>query len=294
MRAAITSQVIAGGHCGRYHSVVDPGSRRPQTPAAPVGVLLRRWRGIRRASQLGLASLAGVSSRHLSFIETGRAQPSREMVARLAEALEIPLRERNALFLAAGYAPAYSETRLAAPGMERARQAIEFILRQQEPYPAFVLSRHWELLQVNAGAKRFFNYLRGGARTHSNILREVFDPKALRPLVVNWDEVAGDLIRHLHNEVAAAPSDTKAAALLEEMLAYPGVPSAWRNSDFHQPSTPLLTAVYRKGEQELRFFSTITTFGTPQDVTLDELRIECSFPADEGTERICRELAAGA
>lgn len=234
-----------------------------------------------------------MSSRHLSFIETGRAQPSREMVARLAEALEIPLRERNALFLAAGYAPAYSETRLAEPGMARVRQAIDFILRQQEPYPAYVLTRHWDLLQTNAGSKRIFGFLRGGERTHSNILREIFDPKALRRVVVNWEEVAGELIRHLHNEVAATPSDTQAAALLEEMLAYPEVPSAWRNRDLSAPVMPLMTAVYRKNDLELRFFSTITTFGTPQDVTLEELRIECAFPADETTERICRDLAAG-
>jgi len=242
-------------------------------------------------SQLDLAVKAEVSSRHLSFVETGRAQPSRDMVSRLAEALEIPLRERNALFIAAGYAPLYRETGLASPAMGQVRRAIDCILHQQEPYPAFVVSRHWDLLLTNRSSARVFGFLRGGARVHSNVMRSVFAPDGIRPLISNWVEVAGDLIRHLHNEVAAAPSDPIARDLLSEVLAYPGVPPRWRTRELGAPTPPLLTAVYRKDDLTLRFFSTITTFGTPQDVTLEELRIECSFPADEATARTCRELA---
>ncbi len=213
------------------------------------------------------------------------------MVSRLAEALEIPLRERNTLFIAAGYAPVYRETGLASPEMGQVRRAIEFILHQQEPYPAFVLSRHWDLLMANQASSRVFGFLRGGVRGHSNIMRSVFAPDGIRPLISNWEEVGGDLIRHLHNDVAAAPSDTVARDLLREVLGYPGVPPRWGTRELGAQTPPLLTAVYRKGDLTLRFFSTISTFGTPQDVTLEELRIECSFPADEATAKTCRELA---
>jgi transcriptional regulator with XRE-family HTH domain len=279
-----------------YHQHVRTSDSRSPPPPAPsdhVGALLRGWRSARRVSQLDLALSADVSSRHLSFVETGRAQPSLELVSRLADALEIPLRERNTLLIAAGYAPRYRETGLAAPELSQARRAIEFILKQQEPYPAFVLSRHWDLLMSNRGSKRIFGFLLGGPSAQSNIMRQVFDPSALRPRIVNWEEVAVHLIRHLHNEVAAAPSDARARELLNDVLAYPGVPSRWRTRELGVHTAPLLTSVYRRGDVELRFFSTIATFGTPQDVTLEELRIECSFPADDVTDRFCREPALG-
>jgi transcriptional regulator with XRE-family HTH domain len=142
---------------------IDSHSPPPPAPATHVGTLLREWRAARRLSQLDLALVADVSCRHLSCVETGRAQPSREMVSRLAGALEIPLRERNALLVAAGYAPGYAESGLAAPELERARCAIELILRQQEPYPAIVVSKHWDLLTANQGAKRIFGWCRRGA-----------------------------------------------------------------------------------------------------------------------------------
>jgi len=257
-----------------------------------VGALLREWRSARHVSQLDLALAADVSSRHLSFVETGRAQPSLKLVTRLAEALEIPLRERNVLLVAAGYAPRHRETGLAAPAMTQARRAIEFILHQQEPYPAFVMNRHWDLLVSNQSSKRIFGFLLGGPRMHPNIMRFVFDPNGLRPRIVNWEEVAGHLIRRLHSELAAAPSDDDVRALLNDLLAYPGVPSGWSTRELEDFTSPLPSAVYRMGDVELRFFSTLTTFLTPQDVTLEELRIECLFPADEVTDRFCRELAS--
>src|SRR5262249_6671821 len=160
-------------------------------------------RTTRRLSQLGLALAADVSSRHLSYVETGRAQPSREMVDRLADALEVPLRERNALLIAAGYAPGYQETDFEAPEMARAGRAIELILHQQEPYPAVVLSRRWDVLMSNTSAQRIFGWLRGGPPTERNVMRMVFAPNDLRPLIANWDEVAIDLLRQLHSDVAA-------------------------------------------------------------------------------------------
>jgi transcriptional regulator with XRE-family HTH domain len=273
-------------------SLAKSRTAQPQpVPAdAEVGALLRHWRTARRLSQLELSLNADVSSRHLSYVETGRSQPSRDMVLRLAEALEIPLRERNALLVAAGFAPRYYETGLAAPEMAQMRRAIELILRQQEPFPAFVLDRYWNILMANDAAPRCTRFLLGAEPTEGNMLRLCLHPNGLRPMMPSWEETAGDLIRHLHHQVATSPGDERAKALLAEVLSYPGVPARWRTRDIATPPTPLLTTFFCKGEVELRFFSTITTFGTPHDVTLEELRIECSFPADESTATACREL----
>jgi transcriptional regulator with XRE-family HTH domain len=265
-------------------------SARSPSGAADVGALLRHWRAARRLSQLELALHAGVSSRHLSYVETGRSQPSSEMVLRLAGALEIPLRERNALLLAAGYAPRYVETDLAAPDMLRMRSAIELILRHQEPYPAFVLDRQWDIRLSNHAAQRCTRFLLDAEPAESNMMRLVLHPDGLRPMMVNWEETAGDLIRHLHNQIAATPSDQAAKSLLKEVLAYPGIPAEWLAREIGATSTPLLTTIFRKGDVELRLFSTMTSFSTPHDVTLDELRIECSFPADEATANACQTL----
>jgi transcriptional regulator with XRE-family HTH domain len=241
-------------------------------------------------SQLHLALEAGTSSRHLSYIETGKAQPSRGMVARLADTLGLPLRERNALLMAAGYAPEYPERGLGAPELAQVRRAIDFILRHQEPYPAFVLNRRWDVLATNRAAERVGQFLRGGSG-HANMVRQFFDPADLRAYVVNWEEIARDLLRHLYDEVAASPADARTRALLDEVLAYPGVPAKWRTRELMTAPPPLLTVRFRKDGQELRFFSTITVFGTPRDVTVDELRIECTFPADDETADFCRALA---
>lgn len=164
----------------------------PSSAASRVGDLLREWRAARRMSQLDLALEANVSSRHLSWVETGKSQPGRDLVDQLADALEMPLRERNALLIAAGYAPKYRETALADPEMALLRKAVEFIIRQQEPFPAFVIDRHWDVLMVNPAMERVFGALKPGGPTHGNILRQVFDPADMRPLLANWEEVAGD------------------------------------------------------------------------------------------------------
>lgn len=259
----------------------------------PVGVLLREWRGARRMSQLDLALEAGMSTRHLSCIETGRARASRELVCRLADVLGMPLRERNALLLAGGYAPQYQEHALTTPALERMRQAIELIVAHQEPYPAFVIDRHWNVLMANDAAVRVNRLLMDGRESrHTNLLHQVFDPDDFRPVIVNWPEVAEKFIRHVHAQLAAAPTDQVLQALLAEVLAYPGVPKQWRLRDLESAPAPVLTLVFRSRRGELRFFETITTFSMPRDVTLDELRIECAFPADDRTAAICTELAA--
>lgn len=258
----------------------------------PVGVLLREWRAARRLSQLDLSLDTGVSTRHLSCVETGKAQPSRETLARLADALDMPLRERNALLLAAGYAPQYSENTLVTPALERMREAIELIIAHQEPYPAFVINRHFDVLMANTAAQRVNALLmRGQQSPHGNLLRQVFDPDDFRKVIVNWPEVAQKFLRHLHADIAAVPSDTTAQALLDEVLAYPDVPARWRFRDVEEEPAPVLNLVFRSDLGELRFFETITTFAAPRDVTLDELRIECAFPADAHTAQVCARLA---
>lgn len=261
------------------------------TNAPRVGLLLREWRASRRLSQLDLALATDVSARHLSCVETGKAQPSREMVLRLADALDMPLRECNALLMAAGYAPKFPETSLSTPAMAQVRRAIELMLEQQEPYPAFLLNRHWDILMANRAAARMANFvLRGATSAHANMIRQIFDPNDLRSAIVNWEDVAGDLIRHLHDVVSAAPSDLVARNLLEEALSYPGVPRQWQVRDLGTAPSPLLTTIFRAGDQQLSFFSAITTFGTPRDVTIEDLHIEACFPMDEVTAECCREL----
>lgn len=261
--------------------------------AVRFGAMLREWRSAKRLSQLALALEADLSPRHLSCIETGKAQPGRDVVMRLADTLEMPLRERNALLIAAGYAPLYPETPLGGPELGRMRRAVEFILAQQEPYPAFVIDRHWNVLAANDGAERFNVFLLGRPARHRNMVHQIFDPADLRPAIANWEEIAGAIIRHLQDDVAAAPTDDAGRRLLAEALAYPGVPARWRQRELEAAPSPLLNTLFERDGERLGFFSTITTFGAPRDVTLAEIRIECCFPIDERTAAACRDLAQG-
>ena len=261
---------------------------------APIGTLLRQWRAMRRMTQMDLALEAGISTRYLSCVETGKSQASRDMVSGLADALAMPLRERNALLLAAGFAPRYSETPLLKPELERMRQAIELILKHQEPYPAFVINRRWEVVLANEAAVRMNRFLmKGRVLRHSNMLHQVFDPEDFRPVIVNWPEVAARFISLLHEEIAAVPSDAGPRQLLGEILAYPDVPAHWRYRDLEREPSPILNLVFRSDEGEVRFFETITTFAGSKDITLDELRIECSFPVDDKTADLCLRLKQG-
>jgi len=251
------------------------------------GVLLRRWRTVRRVSQLDLALDAGISTRHLSCVETGRAQPSREMVLRLAEALQVPLRDRNALLLAAGYAPVYPHNGLDKPETEAARRAVELLMVQLEPYPVLVVDRYWNMLRTNSGAERFFALFPGcDSVTPRNGVRLVFHPHGLRPFIENWEIVAARIIQRVHREVTANPSDETMKRFLEELLGYPDVPSRWRMPDFDGGAPPFLTINYRWKNCTLRLFSALTTFGTALDIAWQELRIESFFPADEATRAV--------
>lgn len=270
------------------------------TPAPDLfGPMLRTWRRRRGASQLALAVQSGVSQRHVSFLESGRARPSRAMVVQLATALDVPLRQRNALLLAAGFAPAYRESNLAAPELAPVRQAIERILSKQEPYPAVVIDRLWNLLQANRAALAFTAFLFEGpppappSGEAPNLLRWLLDPGALRAKVANWEEVARYLVSTTYAEILADGGEPRALAYIGEILAYPGVPASFRTLRFDDRPPPVLTVDYRVGGRALSVFTTVATLGTPQDVTLQEVRIECFFPADERSDALFRSLAAG-
>jgi transcriptional regulator with XRE-family HTH domain len=266
---------------------------RIATELSPVGTLFRYWRRERNMSQLALAAESDVTPRHICFIETGRARPSREMVLHLADTLEVPFRERNALLLAAGFAPIYRESNLDAPELAPARAALDAILRQQEPYPAVVMNRHWDILATNRAAARFFGLLLGDvtAAEPANVVRLIFSPNGLRPYIVNWDDVAEALIGRVHRESVGGVVDETTAALLRNVLAYPDVPTQWSMLNLDRPFAPLIPVVFRQGSRTFSYFSTVTTLGTPQDITLQEIRIECFFPLDEETKRQARELA---
>jgi transcriptional regulator with XRE-family HTH domain len=243
-------------------------------------------------SQLALALEADVSARHVSFIETGRAQPSREMVLHLAASLDVPLRERNALLLAAGFAPLYRESSLDAPELRTVQHGLRAILAKQEPFPAVVMNRHWDILTSNSAAARFFAYLLDG-RTMAgpaNVVRLMFDPRALRPYVVDWATTAEALIRRVHREATGGIRDDATTALLDEVLGYPDVPTRWAQPDLGTPLVPVLPVTFAKDGRQFAFFSAVTTLGTPQDITLQELRIECFYPLDDATEMNVREV----
>ena len=252
------------------------------------GPLLREWRQLRQMSQLRLAEAAEVSTRHISFMETGRAAPSREMVLILASALDLPLRERNTLLGAAGYAAVYRETDLGAPQMSHVARALGFLLDRHEPYGASVLDGGWNVLRVNRGAMRILTWLMDQPpppEVAGNAMRLLFHPRGVRAYVVNWDELAGAMVERLHREVSLGAS----RALLDEILAYPDMPRRFvRPRD--EPPQVVLSLHLRKGDRDLRMFTTLTTLGTPLDVTAQELRIESYFPADEMTEHWVRSL----
>jgi transcriptional regulator with XRE-family HTH domain len=259
--------------------------------APPVGRLLKHWRHVRRKSQLTLALDANISPRHLGFIEIGRARPSRDMVLTLAQALDVPLRERNDLLLAAGFAPIYHETALSDPALAQARYALDSILRQQEPFPAVVMDRHWNVLVTNEAASRFFDLLLESSDDAApNILRMMFDPRKVRPFVTNWNAVAEALIQRVHREAVGGAPDAATTRLLTELLAFPDVPQHWSTPDHTINAAPVLPIEFAKGDLVMRYFSTVTTLGTPQDITLQEIRIECFFPADRETDERARAM----
>ena len=246
-----------------------------------VGALLRDWRRRRRLSQLDLALDAGVSARHLSFLETGRARPSSDMVLHLAEQLEVPLRERNQMLLAAGYAPVYGQRTLDDPEMQPVREAIELVLRGHEPYPAAVVDQQWELLAGNRGVA----LLTEGVAPHLmeppvNALRVTLHPEGMAPRILNLAEWREHLLARLERQMAVT-GNPALATLYEELSGYPAPPL--RRASRGLADEIVVSLRMAAGDRELSFFSTITTFGTAVDITVAELAIEAFFPADAAT-----------
>ncbi len=250
------------------------------------GSLLRRWRQARRLSQEQLAEASEVSTRHISYLETGKSAASREMVLLLTNALDLPLRERNILLTAAGYAPVYRESNLDAPEMEHVRNAIELILAHHEPYPAIVFDRTWQIVQMNPGALRVFGDFIANAKEEiviQNAMHAIFHPEGLRRFLVNWDEVAGHLLDRLYREAMTEPQGGHMRKLLAAVEAYPEVPGRMNAIDLTTPASVCIPVHLKRNDVELRLFTTLTTLGTPLDVTAEELRIESYFPADPTT-----------
>jgi transcriptional regulator with XRE-family HTH domain len=262
-------------------------------PATELGTLLRQWRSTRGRSQFDLSLDAGVSQRHVSFIESGRSAPSRQTLLNLAQALDVPLRERNALLLAAGYAPIYSEGAWNAEEMQSVTGALARMLKQHEPFPAVVMDRYWDVLLPNESAPRFFNcFIDLSARkSPRNMLHLMFDPDGMRPFIANWEEVARSLIQRVYRESVGRVVDEKTRELIDALLAYPDVKTGWTSPDMLNagPATrsmPVIPISIVKDGATLNYFSMITTVGTPQTVAAEELRIESMFPADDATEAL--------
>lgn len=255
-----------------------------------VGSMLRDWRLQRRLSQLDLALEAGVSTRHISFIENARSTPSREMVLRLSDRLDVPLRERNRLLVAAGFAPGYGEQHLDDPGMEPVRSAIEQVLAGHEPYPAVVVDATWELLAANAAAGVLIELVSAPdlLAPPVNVLRATLHPDGLAPHIVNLGEWRGHLLDRLRRQIALSRNPAL-VTLLEELDGYPGAPHAVSAPAASEIAVPLRV---RTGGGELALLSTIATFGTAVEVTASELSIESFFPLDEPTAAALRRRAA--
>lgn len=269
-------------------------STPPPTAADSFGTHLRHWRQRRRLSQLDLAHEAQVSTRHLSYVETGRAEPSREMVLRLAERLEVPLRERNTLLVAAGYAPMYRQRSLDDPAMAPARQAVELVLKGHEPFPALAVDRHWNLVAHNA----LVPLLMDGAAPELlqppvNVLRLSLHPEGVAPRIANLAQWRAHLLERLQQQIAAT-GDAALAALHDELVAYPapqvGHDTPANNSELAGVAVPFQ---YVTPHGVLSFISTTTIFGTPVDVTLQELAVESFFPADAQTAAALAAMREG-
>jgi transcriptional regulator with XRE-family HTH domain len=258
----------------------------------PVGDLLREWRQRRRMSQLDCAVEAEISSKHLSFLETGRSRPSRDMILRLAELLDVPLRERNALLMAGGFAPMFAERSLQDPALQPAREAIDLVLKGHEPYPAIAVDRHWTLLAANSAAMYFMSGVDPALlQPPLNVLRLSLHPDGLAPRIVNLAEWRAHLFSRLRREIEIS-ADEVLEKLLEELSGYPqpASPNA-RRAENLPPTSPFVVPLrIAAGSVVLSFISTITVFGTPTDVTLSELALESFFPADAATAAVLRQL----
>ena len=267
----------------------------------PIAHLLKGWRTTRKISQLELSLTAGISQRQLSFIESGRARPSRDTVLSLAEALEVPLRERNTLLQAAGFSAVYPMRNLDDPLLTAVRDALNLLLERHEPNPALLVDRQTNFLSANRAARLVFGrygdleeILRRCCGNGSpNLLRLSFHPDGLRPHILNWTEVAPVMLMRARQEGVASGNEAL-LKLLDEVMGYPGVADACHKTQRGAKAQPTLTLDLEWGERRLRLFSMFSSFGWPQDLLTDELRIESFFPADAESAKLLNDLAARA
>ncbi len=254
--------------------------------------LLRYWRSKRGFSQLDLSLVAEVSTRHLSFLETGRAQPSEEMVLRLASVLDLSMRDKNALLGAAGFLQRFSEpapTTLAGP----AERALDHMLVQHEPFPLIIFDSSYEVVRHNRAAASLLSRFIAEPQVVSlplNVFDLLFDPRLSRPFIEDWERLAQLMLMRLQRELLQCPNHPRLPALLERVLGFPEVPAGWQQPDFALGAEAVSCFSLQRDDLRLTFLTTITAFAAPQNVTLEELRIESYFPADSQTELLCREL----
>lgn len=263
-------------------------------PDTSIGALLRRWRTRRRLSQLDLALGAGISQRHLSFVESGRSRPSRQLLLKLADELEVPLRERNELLVAAGYAPSFAERPLDHPSLVPALRAVEQVLKGHEPNPSIAVDRHWNMVLANRSIGPFLDGIADPALLEPpiNVLRLSLHPDGLARRIVNFGSWRGHLLHRLDRQARDA-GDAGLRALYEELSALPGQPGVAK-ALHHEGADIAVPLQLRHGDAILSFISTVTIFGSPLDVALSELAVESFFPADEETAQVLRRLAIAA
>lgn len=279
------------------HTVFPMASLSPPPPRVGADrvfpALLKYWRGQRGLSQLDLALTADVSSRHVSFLETGRSRPSEEMVLVLAEALDIALRDRNALLSAAGFAPRYPEPDVATLLQGPLGHAMRLMLSHHEPYPMVVLDRLYDVVEANTAAQRLLEAVRtaSGVRQESNLLRLLWHPQ-VRPLIVNFDEAARTVLRRLQRDALHRPQDGAMTDLLSSLLATEGIGDLWRAPPSGSDDHPVVALRLRLGDVTLAFTTAVTVFSAPQSLTLEELQIESWFPLDDITAQACQDLFA--
>ncbi|MCE7999285.1 MAG: helix-turn-helix transcriptional regulator [Rhodobiaceae bacterium] len=248
-----------------------------------VGAMLKEWRTAKGLSQLALACDADISPRHLSFLETGRAQPSREMVLTLADTLDIPLREQNALLIAAGFPSAFAESDYDSPEMSEIRHLVNLMLKTNDPFCAAAIDRHWNILSANQTYWAATGGKPASPEPKPNLLKRMFAPGGFRDLVTNWDDVAYPIIQRLHREAIAELSrnETSTRDLLDELMETYDLPAKWKVLDIGAQQPPLVPVTLEVGSKTIQLVTTITTLGTAQDVTLQEIRIESFLPADQ-------------
>lgn len=308
--ASITSKVIVSPRFqGRLGESLVTADRELSETALPgstgsglvdFGSVLRDWRRHRRMSQLDLATHSGISQRHISFLETGRSNPSRGMVLALSDSLDIPLRERNTLLQSAGFSAAYAEQPLDDAHVRVFREALQATLHHHDPYPAMVLDGRWNLVMANESALRFFSLFvdpfaaleRMGSPTEFQMARLCLSDLGLKPYIVNWQDLAYSFLQRARRALLVNPTDALLPALIDEIMAHPEAPPTWQKPDWSSPTAPALTMTLAHGGDRYTFFTMLAHFGAAQNVTIEELSVESFYPADAPTRDRLIELAS--